>query len=364
MGLVDSKLALVRYKLRHVGLRNAFRVASLDLSESVLYQLSKRLPNRSFSPRSIQIECTTRCNLKCTFCEISYWSEQPADLQLGNIEQMLERLPRVRRVDLTGIGEALMNPEFFNIIRVLKSRGIYVTLNDNFTLVTEATARRLVEAEVDQIFLSLDGAAKKTYESLRRGATFERVIANAKRLIEIKREMGRKLPEVKINTVVCLENYQELTALVELACDIGVGMIQFVNAIAFEDTRHLEVAPDLVRQSFDRALARARELGLLVKVELFEKRPVRQCDFPWTRNFVTQDGYVHPCCYTTQSGDRAAQNQRSLGNLLDRSFAEIWQGPDYSTFRQKMAQGILPFQCAHCPKYFGKPDRPSAQLHP
>lgn len=38
---------------------------------------------------------------------------------------------------------------------------------------------------------------------------------------------------------------------------------------------------------------------------------------PWNRNFVTRDGHVHPCCLTTQTGDRQAQNRRSLGNLID-----------------------------------------------
>jgi MoaA/NifB/PqqE/SkfB family radical SAM enzyme len=362
MGLRSSKFALLRYKLQHVGLRNTLRIAYLDACESVLYQLSQRFSKLKFSPRSIQIECTTRCNLKCTFCEISYWTEQPADLQFENIQQMLHHLPKIKRIDLTGIGEALMNPEFFEIIKLLKSRGIYITLNDNFTLMTEKTAQQIIELGVDQIFLSLDGATPATYEPLRRGASFERVIANVQRLITLKRTLGKKLPEVKINTVVCAENYHELPALVELAHRLGIGMVQFVNVITFDDTTALRITPEAVQAKFAEANARAKELGVLVKIELFEKQPVQRCDFPWTRNFVTQDGYVHPCCYTTQSGDRAAQNQRSLGNLIHQSFSEIWQGEPYIALRQKMSQGILPYQCAHCPKYSGRPD--VAQVEP
>jgi MoaA/NifB/PqqE/SkfB family radical SAM enzyme len=356
MGLRSSKLSLLRYKLRHVGLQNTLRVAYLDTHERILSQLSQRFPALKFSPRSIQIECTTRCNLKCTFCEISYWTEQPEDLQFENIQQMLLHLPHIQRIDLTGIGEALMNPAFFEIIKLLKSRGIYVTLNDNFTLMTEKTARQVIELGVDQIFLSLDGATPETYEPLRRGANFERVVANTQRLITLKHKLGKKLPEVKINTVVCTENYHELPALVELAHRIGVGMVQFVNVITFDNTTTLSVTPEAVQAKFTEAITRAAELGVLVKIELFEKQPVQQCDFPWSRNFVTQDGYVHPCCYTTQSGDRAAQNQRSLGNLIDQSFDAVWNSEAYTTLRQKMATGILPYQCAHCPKYSGLPD--------
>jgi MoaA/NifB/PqqE/SkfB family radical SAM enzyme len=358
MGLTNSYGDLLRYKLHHLGVGHTLRVAYLDGYESLLYQLAKRFPSLSLSPRSVQIECTTRCNLKCTFCELSYWTEQPADLQFENIEKMVAHLPKLQRVDLTGIGEALMNPEFLAIVEFLKLRGIYVTLNDNFTLMSEKMAQRIVELGVDQIFLSLDGATQETYEQIRRGSNFERVIGNVRRLIAIKRERGKKLPEVKINTVVCLTNHQELPALVELAHEIGIGMIQFVNAITFEKTADLgtQTSCERVEQKFQEALQRAKELGVLVKVELFDKLPVQQCDFPWTRNFVTQDGYVHPCCYTTQSGDRQAQNRRSLGNLIDNPFSQIWEAEAYSTLREKMANGILPYQCQHCPKYFGKPD--------
>ena len=354
----NSISALLRYKLSYVGLPNTLRVGYLDFGDRLLMQLSKLFPRINFSPRSIQIECTTRCNLKCTFCEISYWTETPADLEFDNVQQMVAHLPKLKRIDLTGIGEALVNQNFFEIVKFLKQRGIYITLNDNFTLMTEQTARRIIDLGIDQIFISLDGATAKTYESIRRGAKFERVIANAKQLMRLKREMGKKLPEVKINTVVCDVNYHELPAIIELAHEIGVGMVQFVNIVTFDDTSSMGTAEqrEQVRQKFDEAIARAKELDILVKVELFDKLPVQQCDFPWTRNFVTYNGYVHPCCYTTQSGDRTGQNSRSLGNLVDRTYADIWQSDEYVAFRDKMARGILPKECAHCPKYYGKPD--------
>jgi len=358
VGLANSYRELLRYKLHHIGLRNTVRVAYLDLSEGALYWLAKRLPSVAVSPRSIQIECTTRCNLKCRMCEISYWTEKGGDLKLDGLRRMIEHLPKLKRVDLTGIGEALMNRGFFDALELLKSRGVYITLNDNFTLMTEKAARRVVELGVDQLFLSLDGATKATYERIRVGANFDKVVANTRRLIQIKQELRKKRPEVKVNTVVCADNYRELPAIIELAHDLGVGMVQFVNVITFASTSSLDTTgvQGEVRVKFQEALAHARRLGILVKVELFDKLPVQRCDFPWKRNFVTYDGYVHPCCYTTQTGDRTAQNHRSFGNLTTQSYAEIWQGDVYERFRRKIRAGILPNACDHCPKYAGKPD--------
>jgi MoaA/NifB/PqqE/SkfB family radical SAM enzyme len=358
VGLANSYRNLLSYKLRSTGLRNALRVGYLDLSEYLIYAMSRRFPSVSISPRSIQIECTTRCNLKCTFCELSYWTEKPADLRYDKFQKMIEHLPKLKRIDLTGIGESLMNRDFFKIVEFLKSRGLYVMLNDNFTLMTEKASRRIVELGVDHIYLSLDGATKQTYEQIRVGANFDKVISNTRRLLEIKRAMGKKRPEVKINTVVCLTNYHELPAIVELAHDMGIGMVVFVNVITFESTMGLDtlrVKRD-IESKFQEALQRARELGVLVKLELFDKLPVQECDFPWKRNFVTYDGYVHPCCYTTQTGDRKAQNGRSFGNLVEQAFHKVWNGSLYSAFRRKMREGILPYECEHCPKYIGKRD--------
>jgi len=358
MSLRSGFMELIGYKVRTIGLMETLRVGALDLTDKTQHLLGKRNPQRELAARSIQIECTTRCNLKCTMCEIAYWTEKGGDLRFDSLERMVEHLPGLRRVDLTGVGESLMNRDFLRGVELLKSKGIYITLNDNFTLMTERTARKIIDLGLDQILLSLDGATKATYESIRVGANFEMVLANARGLTRIKRELGKRKPEFKINTVVSLTNYKELTGIVELARDLGVGMVSMVNIITFGDTAGLgtESIEREVREAYDQAVRRGRELGVLVKIELFDKLPVSQCDFPWTRNFVTYDGYVHPCCYTTQTGDRQAQNRRAFGNILERPFEDIWRSEGYTEFRRKMKAGILPYACTHCPKYTGRPE--------
>src|SRR4029453_16127370 len=99
MSLMHNSWELFVYKLRAIGLRNMARVAYLDISESALHHIAKRFSFFAVSPHSIQIECTPRCNLKCTFCELSYWTEKPADLTLDTIQRIVEHLPKLKRVD-------------------------------------------------------------------------------------------------------------------------------------------------------------------------------------------------------------------------------------------------------------------------
>src|SRR5687768_11244897 len=101
----NSYRDVLAYKLRHVGLREMLYLGYLHISEAVLLRANQLFPSLILSPRSIQIETTTRCNLKCTHCEISYWTEPAADLKLPDFERILNHLPKLKRVELTGIGE-------------------------------------------------------------------------------------------------------------------------------------------------------------------------------------------------------------------------------------------------------------------
>ena len=354
-GFVD----LVAYKLRYVGVFDTLRLAYLNVAEAILLRIGRAFPSVFISPRSIQIEATTRCNLKCTFCELSYWTEVAADLNVADFQKMLEHLPRLRRLELTGIGEPLMNREIYKILGYAKSRGIRISMTDNFTMVTEKAARRLVDLGVDRICLSLDGATKASYEKVRVGANFDKVTRNARRLIEIRRQAGRRKPEVMANFVVTADSYPEATAVVELAHDLGIRLVQFDCVKTFDKTEAFgtDAVADAREASLEAAFARARALGVLVKWMYFEQDvAIEHCSRPWNRNFVTRDGYVHPCCLTTQTGDRQAQNRRSLGNLIDDPIERLWKSDEFSGLRKKMREGILPHACHMCPSYTGKPD--------
>lgn len=359
MDYKNSSWKILKYKLRTAGVRDTLWMAYLRLSEAALFHLSRSFPSMAFSPRSIQIEVTTRCNLKCGFCEISFWTEKPADLQFDDFQKMLAHLPKLKLVDLTGLGEALMNRDFFRIVELAKSRGIRVFVNDNFTMMTEKVARRLVELGVERITLSLDAASKEAFEAIRVGANFEKVIANARRLIQVRNEMGKRKPEVRMNCVVCSTTYSEAPALVELAHDMGIRMVHFAKVKTAEPTMNLDPAgvEREMHEKLQQASARARELGVAVTWDLFPPRaPVQHCDRIMNRNFVTRDGYIHPCCLKNETGDRQAQNERGLGNLLNDSYAKIWKSNRFAQVRAKMRKGILPHACYTCPVHDGNPD--------
>ena len=88
------------------------------------------------------------------------------------------------------------------MIKYAKDKGILeVQFNTNAMLLTEKISERLIEAGLDRIIFSLDGMTKETFENIRGGANFEKVVNNIKSFINIRNEMGGKKPCVRIQMV-------------------------------------------------------------------------------------------------------------------------------------------------------------------
>jgi radical SAM protein with 4Fe4S-binding SPASM domain len=70
------------------------------------------------------------------------------------------------------------------------------------------------------------------------------------------------------------------------------------------------------------------------------------CTWPWDSAYVTSQGVVQPCCMV-MGDDRV-----NLGRLGEQSFPEIWHGPAYTRFRQRLAGGGDPPEvCRGCALY-------------
>lgn len=76
-----------------------------------------------------------------------------------------------------------------------------------------------------QIGISIDGATKLTYEKLRRGGSFEKIIENLDFLKKIKKEFS-----IHLHMVVQQENWKEMPHLLELGKKFNVDKI-FFNTI-------------------------------------------------------------------------------------------------------------------------------------
>lgn len=332
-------------------------------------------------PRALQVEVTAACNLRCRMCLVRYrpaLDRASASLSFEAFRAIVDGLPEVEEVTLQGLGEPLLAPDLFRMIEHASARGIRVGFNTNATLLTRATAERLVDAELDWLCVSLDGATAATYEAIRDGARLARVEANVRGLVDVMRARRAARPRLSLVFVAMRRNVAELPDVVRLAADWGVPTVRVQNlSHSFSDTdpagAYREIRDHAAHEALwqgasapadggadvaaTRAFARARAVaagtGVALRLPSLEESPAARppgtpgCDWPWHSAYVRHDGKVQPCCML-MGGDRAI-----LGDARADGFAAVWRGPAYEAFRAALATSAPPAVCRGCSMYRG-----------
>lgn len=299
-------------------------------------------------PLYAQIEPTINCNLACSMCPVSLrkGAYSHDDLSLGDFKKIVDKIPSALHIQIQGWGEPLLNRDIIGMISYCKSKGIRATMVTNGQLLTHEMGLRILDSGLDAIGISVDGASKKTYERLRPGASFERLLSNVKLLVK-NRKWSKSKMKIFLMVVMMKENIYELSGIVELASELGVdGLrcqhVQFKpggteanvsRSLFFGD--NLEAAKVEIRRASE--LARKRRLDCFV--QKLEKSGNLACHWPWAGIYVSHDGRVEPCCNIVGL---------SLGSISHDDLQKIYNSEEYKKFRAGHASGSLPAQCKNC----------------
>ena len=158
-------------------------------------------------PLHLDIEASSRCNLRCTFCD-KLPLLKPG--QLGNLDfdlfkhiiDQFDGEQKLWGLKLSYRGEPLINPQLPDMVKYAKEHGVLdVYFNTNAMFLDEEKCRSLIEAGLDRISISIDGTEKSEYEKVRIGADFDKLIENLEKLIRLKGEYGVTYPKIRIQTV-------------------------------------------------------------------------------------------------------------------------------------------------------------------
>jgi radical SAM protein with 4Fe4S-binding SPASM domain len=319
-------------------------------------------------PTALQVEVTSACNLRCAMCLVRYRppvNKLAGAMPLAMLRRLVDDVPGLRVLTLQGLGEPLLAPELLEMIGYVKSRGVRVGFNSNATLLTRERADELVAAGLDWLHVSLDGADAQTFEDIREGARFDRVLANLGGLVAAKRAAGSATPWLRVVFVAMRRNVAQLPELVALLGRIGVRDLRVQNlSHSFGDTDPAGAYREIREYAADQALwtgadrraaetayaaagRAAHEYGVALRLPEPVEATRPGCGWPWDSAYVTSQGVVQPCCMVM--GD----DRMSLGRLSERSFAEIWAGPAYQEFRRRLRDGDPSEVCRGCAMYHG-----------
>lgn len=359
LGLSYSRLRNFTHLVRKGRLRSAYSYAystalTRDAGLALADPLHRRFHSSRVYPRAIELEVTTRCNLRCRICEHTHWDEVGEDMSFGDFKHIVDQFPDLRWMGITGIGEQFLNPDFMDMLAYLKGRGVFVEFFNSGNMMTPERSRRLVELGVDKIWISMEAATASTYESTRVGARFERVVENVRELFRIKRELNSATPEVWFHYIVTTDNLHEAPDFVDLVADLAsqsrnyATLIFWTSLLHFPEVEDLYVAeiPDSIREEVERRAARA---GIYSNwnQNTTELRSVTQCT-RWTEPFILVSGHVQPCCAINEANQRPYQRETAFANLLEEDFRDVWRSDRYRDFLATIRRGELPEPCKYC----------------
>jgi MoaA/NifB/PqqE/SkfB family radical SAM enzyme len=316
---------------------------------------------RAYRPLYVKIKLIYGCNLRCAMC--NHWREhRPAPLPAERLREVLGDLAGLgcRKVHFTG-GEPLLRPQVPDLTAHASALGIRVTMTTNGTLVDKALARRLAEAGLRGVNLSLDSPDRRTHDRVRgvRGAW-----KRTTRAVEHFRRAARhgKLA-VRVNTVVNRATFATLAGLPDLVHSLGADQLNLIPvddhcgrelALRRRDIEryNAEIAPRLAERALALGLfadereaypfgQTPRELALSRRgayaLGWYKQHP---CFAPWTHSLIDYGGQVYICCMTREQIP-------PLGDLHQQSFSEIWTGAGYQAIRQLMHPPALS-PCRRC----------------
>jgi len=166
-------------------------------------------------PRTVRIETTNACNAKCVIC--------PHPVMERTVQRMDEQLYRAiidecaaqhcPQVHLHNFGEPLLDVQLCDRIRYAKSKGIRkVKIFSNGALANERIATALLDAGLDEIKVSFDGATKEEFERIRAPLKYDLVMANLRRLVQL-RDARRSPLRITVNCCSTTDKDQSMAAL-------------------------------------------------------------------------------------------------------------------------------------------------------
>ena len=173
-------------------------------------------------PTQIDFELNYSCNFTCPMCT---WNKESTE-NMGTEawfdfdvfkEVIDDAIPKgLKSIRMNYINEPLMRKDIVNFISYARKAGILdIYFSTNGSLLTDDIIRDLINSGLLRLQISLDAFTEETFNKIRTGGNFNSVIKNVLRFLEIRKEMGVKLPTLRVNFVKTETNKHELDDFVE-----------------------------------------------------------------------------------------------------------------------------------------------------
>ena len=375
----EGRLILSPEFVTHYGLKPGVEVRI----EEGVYGLRLNRPVTHLA--KVYIEPTNACNLECRTCIRNVWDEPIGRMSSKTFDRIIEGLkvfsPKPT-VFFGGFGEPLSHPDIADMVARVKALGATVEMITNGTLLTQEMSGRLIEAGLDMLWVSLDGATPESYADVRLGAALPEVLAN---LANFRRVRWRDYhppfgfdshlrPQTGIVFVAMKRNIADLPAVIRLGNELGASRFLVTNVLPHT----AEMCDEIL---YPRALTDAIYLPTqwgarmrLPKMDVNETtweplfKVMRgghsmvfaganfgesndRCPFIEAGSMaIGWEGNLSPCLpllhnhVTYLNGWKRSLKRHAVGSVIERDLNVLWNVPEYITFRERVQK----FDFAYC----------------
>jgi MoaA/NifB/PqqE/SkfB family radical SAM enzyme len=315
----------------------------------------KQILNKPVLPRMITFIVTFRCNAKCIMCD-SWKKTDHNDLTLEEIKSIFKQLPKLDVVRLSG-GEPFVRKDFPDIVdaaaKLIKPKLIHITSNGfQSKRIIEFCENRDKKIPLFMLF-SVDGMKDK--HNYIRGTEFawDRVTECIKTLAPRKKELNL---QIAVNQTIVdrdgVDHYDELQHyLKHYGVNNNVVMAYDASATYDAEGSEKDIAPTQIGEFFTYGDFDKHDVTRLfdnaqknLKFYPVAERISKKYYFKGIRNrLIKNKPQPNPFCVALNSHMRIYPdgripvcqfNSKSIGNLREQSFREIWFGDKAKAMRK------------------------------
>ena len=297
------------------------------------------------TPLALIAELTYRCPLRCVYCS------NPLELGHRADELSTEVWSRVFReaaeagvlqADFTG-GEPLGRPDVVDLVRAARGAGLYVSLITSGLPLDEARLDELVQAGLDHIQLSFQGATEESTNEI----SGTKAHAHKLRVLDW---LKRRRVALTLNFVIHRGNIDQIEEMLALGESSSAGRIEFANVQyygwAFANRERLLPTRDQLDRSVELLKSAKERLRGKIQIEFvvpdyYAKYP-KACMGGWGRKLmlITPNGDALPCHAA------GVIPHLRFDNVKDRSLREIWDKS--KAFEKFRGEEWMPEPCKSC----------------
>ena len=306
--------------------------------------------------RLFQVESAIACNLNCVMCpwrEIAKKAEDRGIMTPAVWQAIRPYLDRVQSVDFTGGGEPLLQPQLVEWIADASKAGCETGFLSNGLLLAEEKLKKILDAGINWMCISMDGADAEMYNKIRVGSNFDRVCEN---VANIARLRTGNIPKTMINFVLMDLNSHQMEDMVQLAARLRVDQLNFKQCdvirdqegkgfglFASEESREIR----RLQKSLEKARRLAKRLNVETTAFAFTPQELAVCEQdPRDSLFIRYDGTVAPCINlalggpTTFLGEEVTMPSVHYGRLPGEDLMDLWEAEACQLYRGKFQQRV------------------------